>query len=376
MIETLRICGYRRYDELNVQSIGKINVILGNNNVGKTSILEAVFTWACGQSIVPIVRVPLTRCRYFFYQSPYIMMEELLSAIHDRGSFPFHMSFSGTIDGKIESFEHTIYPSMLLNEYDSSYKNGKEHFDLNIHDSGMSSVPQENMQWGAISQVPIAKWTVTHNKEDAVDANLSVPFQNIVTVKPFRNARFIDLLSFTSMGEIVQIYASLKRQHLLDSVVEQMNSVFPDIAGFDMIPYPDGSQAPVTVVKTDGTMLPIFAYGDGVQKWFYLIGTFSLNRHSIICVDEIDVGFHPTAQKSFCSHVIRAAIQNQVQLFLTTHNIEFMDEFLSAAQELEYEVRKDIRIITLREYEGVIKIRNIDAEQSKRARDDYDLELR
>lgn len=376
MIDALNISGYRRYDSLNLQPLGKVNFILGNNNVGKTSILESVFAWACGQSIVPFVNVPLTRCRYRFYQSPYIMMEELVSAVHDRSSFPFHMTFSGRIDGKFESFEHTIYPSALLSEYDSSYKSEKGRIDWALNDSSAQSASADNIQWGGISQVPIAKWTVTHNQEDGIEANLAIPFQNIVTVKPFHNAKFVDLLAFTSMVEIVQVYASLKRQHLLSSVVAQMNRVFPDISEFDMIPYPDGSQSPVSIVKKDGTMLPIYAYGDGVQKWFYLIGTISLNRGSIICVDEIDVGFHPIAQKSFCYHVIRAALENQVQLFLTTHNIEFMDEFLSAAQELDFGSRKDIRVITIRESERGIQMRNIDADESKQARDNLNLELR
>ena len=376
MIDNLTISGYRRYENLMLDPLGRINIILGNNNVGKTSILESVFAWACGQSMVPFVRVPLTRCRYMFYQSPYIIMEELLSAVHDRSSFPFRMSFSGSIDRKTESFEHKIYPSELLSEYDSSYKSKEGRIDWALNDSTLQSASSDNMQWNSISQVPIAKWTITHNQKDPIDTDLVIPFRNIVTVKPFHNAKFVDLLAFASIAEIVQIYASLKRQHLLSDVVEHMNSVFPDIAEFDMIPYPDGSQSPVSIVKKDGTMLPIYAYGDGVQKWFYLIGTFLLNRGSIICIDEIDVGFHPTAQKEFCSHVIRTAMENKVQLFLTTHNIEFIDEFLSAAQELNIEQKEDIRVLTIREHEQGMQIRNIDADESKRARDNLDLELR
>ena len=64
MLDSLKISGYRRYDNLSLQPLGKVNFILGNNNIGKTSILESVFAWACGQSIVPFVNVPLTRCRY------------------------------------------------------------------------------------------------------------------------------------------------------------------------------------------------------------------------------------------------------------------------------------------------------------------------
>ena len=69
-------------------------------------------------------------------------------------------------------------------------------------------------------------------------------------------------------------------------------------------------------------------------------------------------------------------MENQVQLFMTTHNIEFMDKFLSAAQELDSQSKKEIRILTLRESEHGIHIRNIDAEETKQARDVLNLELR
>ena len=43
-------------------------------------------------------------------------------------------------------------------------------------------------------------------------------------------------------------------------------------------------------------------------------------------------------------------------------NIEFIDEFLSAAQELDIEQKKDIRVLTIREHEQGMQIRNIDAD--------------
>ena len=55
-----------------------------------------------------------------------------------------------------------------------------------------------------------------------------------------------------------------------------MQSIFPEISGIDMIPYPDGAQAPISIKKTDGTALPIYAYGDGVQRWFYILRVWLL----------------------------------------------------------------------------------------------------
>jgi ABC-type cobalamin/Fe3+-siderophores transport system ATPase subunit len=115
MLEELRIMGFRRYDNLNLRNLGKINFILGENNVGKTTILEAVFTWACGQNMPPMISIPLARGRYGGLQNlSYWEMEELLAVIHDKNTVPFHMRFEGMVNGRKESFSHRIVPSDLL----------------------------------------------------------------------------------------------------------------------------------------------------------------------------------------------------------------------------------------------------------------------
>ena len=41
-ISQLRIQGFKKFDDLEVENIGQFNLIIGDNNVGKTSLLEAL----------------------------------------------------------------------------------------------------------------------------------------------------------------------------------------------------------------------------------------------------------------------------------------------------------------------------------------------
>lgn len=47
MFEELRIRRFRLFDELRIKSLGRINVLTGRNNSGKTTLLEAVLQ-LCG----------------------------------------------------------------------------------------------------------------------------------------------------------------------------------------------------------------------------------------------------------------------------------------------------------------------------------------
>ena len=58
MLQSLRISGFRKYRDFRLEGFGQINFILGANNIGKTSILEAIFAWACGQNVAPFLCWP------------------------------------------------------------------------------------------------------------------------------------------------------------------------------------------------------------------------------------------------------------------------------------------------------------------------------
>mgnify|MGYP002769779387 FL=1 len=162
---------------------------------------------------------------------------------------------------------------------------------------------------------------------------------------------------------------------MIEDVIQELNKVFPEIKNIDMIPYPDGSVSPISILK-DGTTLPLYAYGDGVQRWFYVLGAIALYKSSIICIDEIDTGFHPAAQAEFSKHLAQYSKNNNVQLFLTTHNVEFIDNFLKSVKELGKEYLEETRIITLRNSGSNITQRTLDGKMALDGRDEFSLELR
>ena len=383
MLKSLKISGFRKYRELCLKDLGRVNCILGQNNVGKTTILEAIYTWACGQNLIPLFNMPMARGRYVGIQQPYWMMEELLSLFNDSRTLPLKMTLDGVSNGKRACFEHTVYPSDILTEYDSSYKRFPEGLMFRNNEilqrTSQAPAPAPVLL-GTMQIVPdaFAKWEIAHDGSDAQVYEITTPILQTSRKRSFYHATFIDVLGQIAIAENVQIYSCLKRENLLDEVVKEMRHVFPEISGFDMIPYPDATQAPVSVVQDNGRMLPLYVYGDGVQRWFYIFGVVVLYKNSIICIDEIDVGFHPTAQVEFCTNLILAAKKNNVQLFLTTHNLEFIDNFLKATKNIDDKDASDIKIITLRRQESAEgpASRTLDALEAREARDEFALELR
>ena len=74
----------------------------------------------------------------------------------------------------------------------------------------------------------------------------------------------------------------------------------------------------------------MYAYGDGMRRWFYLLGNMLVYKGAVHCIEEIDSTMHPTSQTQFCRRLAEFAGRFKNQIFLTSHNIEFADAFLKA----------------------------------------------
>ena len=277
-------------------------------------------------------------------------MEEILSLVNNRSSIPFHMTFAGSFDDSNIKFEHTISPY---------------NFSPRTHIAGHPTIY-------------VAKWEITDpTNKRTTSTDITAPYTQFQTVDPQCLAKFIDLLSETDIGENLQIYSALKREKKLDEVTEAIKSIYPDVEAFDIIPYPDGSQTPITVIKNDNTCLPIYAYGDGLQRCFYIIGSIFLYKNGILCIDGVDTGFHFTTQQAFCKLITKYAKDNNVQLFISTHNIEFVDNFIQSFDNPDMDNDIDeIRIITLRTIKSKLRIRTLSANEALYGRFKNRIELR
>ena len=51
MLEEFTVSNFKRYSQISIGNLSHINIFVGMNNVGKTSMLEAIMAYACGQKL-------------------------------------------------------------------------------------------------------------------------------------------------------------------------------------------------------------------------------------------------------------------------------------------------------------------------------------
>lgn len=374
MLQSFSIHGYKQFSELKLDKLSNLNFFVGNNNMGKTTILEAVFAWACGLNINAIMAGIAQK--YSLMGNPYSLAESIYSLANDR-SKEIKIEFSGEYDNEIIAFIHNININGLYLG-DSS---GDKDFNINNKLSMQETVVNNNNGFLAIPNVPnrqiVAKWSIRDSENKIINHEIAIPGFVTQEIQPYKFATFMDLLAHRLVQQINMNYSQLKRKGLLESVVERMRTVFPEVEAIDMIPYPDGSTAPISVKTKNKDYLPMYSFGDGFQRWFYIISTTVLSKNSIICIDEIDATLHPSAQADFCRNLIYYAAEYNVQIFATTHNMEFIDAFLGEYSKYKKNHEDyEARIVTLKKIDGQTRIRNLSGEDALQLRDEFELELR
>ena len=379
MIKSFLLDDFRKFGQIQFSNLDRVNVFLGNNNAGKTTLLEAIYALTCGGNLEML----LTTAMRLKKNSPSLFefMEMLLNMFHDRDSVPLKFMIRALTDtGNYLQSNHYFQPNRIFAELEPTLMGSFGAGDLFFKDQRATQVTQYLGDWEILS-------TVTD------DAKVKLPFPfssahlkelnpSLGFTPPSLKARFVDILTHRDAEENFKIYSFLKREkrgRLMAEFVHELSETFPAITGIDCLPYPTGDFGPVSLMTQDSGLLPINSFGEGLQRWYNILGGMIVYQDAIHCMEEIDATFHPEAQKKLATNLVHYSKKYNNQLFMTSHSLEFVDNLLEAVYGSGQEPEEDcIRIITLRNdpKTNEVKSRVLTGQEAYESREKYRMELR
>lgn len=397
MYKTLKVEGFRSFETLALTDLSRVNIFFGPNNSGKSSILESVYLHASGFNLTPFLSQVLLRRSNNQVNGPLDAGEKLISLFHSPLEIPYNLRISARMDIGAADVSILYRPSAELADLDprvlgqgaasvpvAERPTFTNQWQIPAASGALFSEPsaQPSISAGSLRlrTVPLGRWTVKLNT-DKRDFDLSFPFE-FLTEEPFKLAIFSDILTHRLPDSDVRLFSYLKRYGELEEFTQELAKSFDNVKGIDMIPYPDGTNSPMSIITGDGRWIPSYAFGDGMRRWYYLLGQLMVWRNSVHCIEEIDATLHPAAHASFSRALVSYAERFGCQLFLTTHSIEFADTFLNALYSEDGSISADaddpVRIFTLRPTSdrGRPEVWPLTGREAYSKRINYDLDLR
>ncbi len=377
MISQLTIKNFKKFNELKIEGLSRINIIIGVNNVGKTTTLEAIMGFASGMGLSLALNLSVFRR---FPQSmnpnnPPLLAELIVNAFHNvKEEKDLYFSLSGILNDVEKCFTHTFKPGLLASSFipdahvvvdgaETMHKQVPMPFPVAPGTSVMIDVPSQYL----------GKWEITSEGEETISYDLSSPlqFNQLASKKGFFSAMIHDFTTYRNETEIAKVYSHLQNRDSLEMFVKEMNQSFPEmhIKTIENIPYPsDGTPAPIKVKFEDGSRRPIYTLGDGVRRWYEVIGEMVALPNSVHCIEEADATLHHEAQEGFAVNLTRYAQKYSNQIFMTTHNAEYLETFLKAVESDNADcLKNDLRVVTLRHYDDGVRHRTLDGAAALKA---------
>lgn len=347
-IEEIQIGNFRGVEDLDIQDLSTINILVGDNNSGKTSVLEAIKLLASPRDIGSFIRTITSRTN----RTNKSDLIDTISSAFKKEDDSFYIKMGCTREkDKIElTLIGKIKVLIDLSESNENQANDEKIFGLNVK----VLKNEETLESTEKKIKPGQKFEIKDEAE--IYHAIFMP----VTVSLYASC--------------IKFYPDVVKFDKKDLFIQTLQIFDKDIKDITII------DDMIWVHHNKKQTMPLFSYGSGVQKSLLISILLVLAQDGIILIDEIESAIHSKALTEVFSFIIKACKELNVQMFATTHSLEAVDKLLKAGgYEEEAQNTNDlIRIITLRDNEitGKTTARVLTGKEAFYKRDTYEMELR
>ncbi len=308
MITNLNIENFRGIQKLSIKEMRRLVLLSGNNNVGKSSVLEAVFLMMDHLSPDSFSRmngfrglnIPTNGVSLWeplFYQ---MNPDNTIRIQAKRGEDTLTLSYAKD-DSYIPALNGGI-PKNVAGSFQSSAKrNYTLRFDFQVE--------------GSADYSEIGHYTASENgmlRELADDDGDKQVMQ--LSYTSFVNNNFVrtDRAILDRMGKAEINGEKEKLIHFLNRI----DSSISDIVTLST------NGIPQLYINTNRKLLPVQFSGDGINKLLYIVLSIMDARDGILLIDEIDTGFHYSMYEDLWKIVSDVSRDYNCQVIATTHSYE------------------------------------------------------
>ncbi|GHS58893.1 hypothetical protein JP0131_02500 [Helicobacter pylori] len=339
MIKSVEIENYKNFKHLKMENFKLINFFTGQNDTGKTNLLEALHINTGAYD--PITNQGSLSPEHAVNTSEFRKIKlntDNLKAFFHQGNTANPISIR-------TEFEHTTIP--LIIQYPTQNNYSKD-IDLNSDDIQVTSLVNKTITKPQLQfsyNPSFSPMTMTYEFERQ---NLSLIHSDLDKIAQTykENAMFIPVeLSFVSSLKALQ---NLRRSSKEGELIEILKYFNPDILDADAI-----RKSVYIQIKDENTPLEkspkrlLNSFGWGFIKFFIMASILIDNRVKYLFIDEIESGLHYTKMQEFLKALSELAQKLQIQIFATTHNKEFLWNAINTIPDNETEVFKEIALFEL-----------------------------
>lgn len=323
--KNIEIKNFRGIDHLRIEDFSRVNIFLGQNSSGKSSILECLLLLV-GMSN-PDLPQTINSIRSRSYHS----------SLLDLG-YMFH------------NYDLKVSPEISSEMFDETKRRLALYLTYVFDEKSQSDMPAGQLPTSEtktfLNTLKMVFDIESCNKKNSYESSITVNQQGINSnKKPAENyleknsAVYLssDLGGSTPANDLIEL-AKRKRK---DIVTEQLKLFDSRITTWEIL----NSVAYIGLEGID-QLLAVNMMGDGLRRYLNIVAASANPSNNILLIDEIENGLHYSAYKKLWEALFALAVDTNKQIFVTTHSKETLQK-LNQMLEEHPEYRNEMRLYTL-----------------------------
>jgi len=306
MLNSLQIDGFRAFRRYTVGDLGRVNLFVGRNNSGKTTILEAAEMLLAADSVAAVLGSPVRRGEMYV---------------------PAHQDSPGQFaDVSHLFYGHTFEPGQTFRI--SGSESGNEFWLTCKVDKISDSRTKERFETLGL----IDSWLdIEHSRNNGRSQHIQMMPSGAVPLDEARQRRPktgpeerpVSWVRDEALGEFWGDIALTDEEV---RVTESLRILEPRIERIAFVPAKSGYSPSLggIYLRLHGVedRLPLGTLGDGIRHILTLSVAMSRSRRGFVMIDEIDTGLHHSVMSDMWRVLIETAERLDVQVFATTHSLD------------------------------------------------------
>jgi AAA15 family ATPase/GTPase len=332
MYKSFTIKNFKNFKSLELNDLERVNLIIGKNNSGKSSLLEAILLHNMNiVSIIPIIKSRNT---------------DLLSVTdfkHIIQAFFNNFNTKEPID-LIGFFENNKKVSVSFRLLEKEEEIEKINIKIDLNQDISSLYPKQ-------PYVLQAEYKENGNIKDfyLVFFALGKLMPSSIPVPKFP-VFFLPTSFRTSISQEVALYSQLRSENYQDKIIKYLRIIEPKINSIEILTL-TGEPALYGDVGLDKPILLSFL-GEGMSRLTNILLAIGVSKNGVVLIDEIENGFHYSVLKDVWKAISEMAREFNVQIFATTHSYECIQNAHLAFKESDV---YDFRVIRLDKIDDQVK---------------------
>ncbi|WP_204102977.1 MULTISPECIES: ATP-binding protein [Spirulina sp. CCY15215] len=340
MLDSLYIKNFRAFKTLEIDKLSNVNLIIGNNNSGKTCLLEALRVYATNASPLLLynlisergqdweIRFKLNEnlvfqdinhpFRYLFYgyKLPRINTESIeIGSLHNlENRIKLYLSLYQTIETDTESrFVKLDSPSETdISLVDTEYVLELETYRTTQRLVRLSKDIQNIRRYSRSISMSLSNHKSLHNIQfvptDCISDDILAGLWNNVSIKPTMKQEVINALK------------------LIDSDIQDISVLLPKELNRNSIPREKEEITPI-LIYNDDFRIPLKSLGDGITHLFHIVLALVNAQNGLLLIDEFENGLHYSVQSKLWDLIFQLSEKLNVQVVATTHSKDCINAF-------------------------------------------------